>query len=195
MPAEPPLPVVTPTMPGAVCVACLALEPSQRDQLRTNAMTRMAHRSLSGVALGCRRRRCGVVHVAAVPVDRAEQVVEIDGLFHELGDAHCARFRLRGGACRENDDGNLTNTRVILLRPPERRPRHPRHHHVEQDDTGSESSVEQIEGLLAVESTEDVESVQRQQRLQGVAEITIILDDEHRMMFRSHRTKVLAARI
>ncbi len=41
MPAETPIPVVSPTTPGAICVACLALEPGRRDQLRTDAMTRM----------------------------------------------------------------------------------------------------------------------------------------------------------
>jgi len=41
MPAATPIPVVTSTMPGAVWVACRALEPGKRDQLRTDAMTRM----------------------------------------------------------------------------------------------------------------------------------------------------------
>jgi hypothetical protein len=32
---------VTLTMPGTICVACAALSPTDRDVLRTNAMTRM----------------------------------------------------------------------------------------------------------------------------------------------------------
>ncbi len=41
MPTDTPTPVVTATMPGAICVGCLALEPAVRDRLRTDAMTRM----------------------------------------------------------------------------------------------------------------------------------------------------------
>lgn len=41
MPVDTPVPAVTATMPGAICVACLALTSRARDQLRTDAMTRL----------------------------------------------------------------------------------------------------------------------------------------------------------
>lgn len=41
MPAGTPVPEVTATMPGAICPGCLALASGARDQLRTDAMTRM----------------------------------------------------------------------------------------------------------------------------------------------------------
>lgn len=41
LPPESPMLEVTHTTPGAICADCGALEPDQRDALRTHAMTRM----------------------------------------------------------------------------------------------------------------------------------------------------------
>ena len=88
-------------------------------------------------------------------------------------------MRLRLIERGQHDHGNIGQRRVVLLSPAKLPTVHNRHHQIEQDDVGTGSVAEICKRLAAIGDGFDLVSLEGQQLRHHLAQICIVLDNQH----------------